>query len=342
MPELSQPSYPSISVVICCHNSAARLPETLRHLAQQQVPSGLEWEIVVIDNASTDETLNVVHQFSIQYSGIVVRLVSEPRLGTGYARQRGIAEALREIVLFVDDDNWLAPDYLHLTAQIMKQHPEVGALGGMSSACCEGPEPAWLPRYQGWYAVTGAPNGAASLREEGFLWTAGTAFRRRILDGLKGSTLLVSGRRGQSLDAGEDHELCNLMQRCGEKLYRYSGLHFRHYLPAARLTWDYLKRLHYGEGLVSVKLDAYRMETTSSTWRKWLLQSWWAQLVYVWFKILRYQLWLGLSPADVPGDARVLFLQIYRGRLAALWSHRGAYRQMVTGKGALSGPSIAG
>ena len=124
----------SVTVVICCHNSAARLPETLRHLAQQKVPPELLWEILVIDNVSTDDTLAVINHFSSQHPNIAIRVVNEPQLGTGYARRRGIGEALHDIIFFVDDDNWLAPDYLAILVDSMKQHPEIAVLGGMSTA----------------------------------------------------------------------------------------------------------------------------------------------------------------------------------------------------------------
>lgn len=327
---------PSISVVVCCHNSAARLPETLRHLGEQQVSQDFIWEIVIIDNASTDETTGVVNEFSIRHPALAVRLVNEPRLGTGYARQRGIAQARYGIILFVDDDNWLAPDYLSVVADIMHHHPEIAALGGMSTAQCELPEPSWLRKYRGWYAITGAASGGPEpLRDEGFLWTAGTAFRRAILEHLQRSAqLLISGRRGESLDAGEDEELSHLIRMHGGRLCRHSGLHFRHYLPAKRLTWNYLRRLHYGGGLVSVKLDLYRFRSSRSRWPKWTLHSWMAQFCNVCIQVLRYRFLVGHVGKDQKeGNDHILRLDLYRGRLHALWSERRTYLQTFAREG---------
>ena len=322
----------SVSVVLCCHNSATRLPETLRHLAGQQVPSELVWEILLIDNASTDDTVALAGQFAAQHRNLAVRLVAEPKLGTAYARQRGIAEARHEAVLFVDDDNWLAPDYVAVVAETLKKHPEIDALGGMSTACFEGIEPDWLSRYQGWYAITGRSKNPVLLTEESFLWTAGAAFRHQALRRALslGLPCLVSGRRGGSLAAGEDHELCYLLRIAGGSLYRHSGLHFRHYLPKSRLTWEYLKRLHHGDGAVSVELDAYRLAIKRSIWPKWILHSWCAQLINVCFKILLCRFILRCAPSDaLEGDERALQFELYRGRLEALWSHRGTYQQMI-------------
>jgi glycosyltransferase involved in cell wall biosynthesis len=324
---------PSISVVLCCHNSAERLPETLRHLSEQRIPAGLTWEILVIDNASNDGTPQLVQEFASRHSQLTVRLIHESRLGQGHARQRGMSEAAHDVILFVDDDNWLAADYVAILAETLHEHPEISGLGGTSSACCEGPAPAWLERYQGWYALTGMPADRASLWEEKFLWTAGAAFRRKALDRAHalGLPLLVSGRRGNSLDGGEDEELCHLVRLAGGSLFRHSGMHFKHYLPARRLTWEYLRRLHYASGLVSVKLDVYRNGyTRTSAWPAWLVGSWSAQMVNVCLRILSHPVTLfRLKRAPLEGNEQVLNLEAYRGRLAALWSHRRSYRKMI-------------
>ena len=167
-----------------------------------RVPAGLVWEILVIDNGSTDDTPKLVQEFAASNPRSAVRLVNETRLGQGYARQRGISEAAHDIILFVDDDNWLAPDYLGILAETMRQHPEISALGGTSSACCDGPEPAWLEKYQGWYALTGVPPDRESLTEEKFLWTAGAAFRREALDRVNTAGIAAAAERTPRRNAG--------------------------------------------------------------------------------------------------------------------------------------------
>jgi glycosyltransferase involved in cell wall biosynthesis len=326
---LEMKRFPSVSVVICCHNSATRLPVTLRHLAEQRGCDELTWELLLVDNASTDGTVSLVQQFASEHPDLPVRIVSEPRLGTGYARQRGLEEARQEIILFVDDDNWLAPDYVRLVAEIMEKNPEVAGLGGMSTAECEIVQPSWLTRYQGWYAVTGTSDRQAPLADEGFLWTAGSAFRRAALDQIRSSaSFLVSGRRGDTLDAGEDEELSHLIRLSGGRLCRDSRLHFQHYLPAKRLSWDYLRKLHHGGGLVSVKLDPYRFASESSRWPGWILHSWLAQVCNVCFQIARYRFRVGRLATD-EGNDDVLMLDRYQGRLRALWSERRHYRKMI-------------
>lgn len=291
----------------------------------------------MVDNASTDETSDIVSEFSTGHPNISVRVVKEQKLGTGYARQRGMKEALHDLILFVDDDNWLDPDYLSVVAETMRRNPGIAALGGMSSAHCEGPEPHWLTKYQEWYAVTGPPSEAARLMSVDFLWTAGSTFRREAVERVRSLKLpfLVAGRRGTSLDAGEDEELCHLIRLSGGQLFRHPGLHFRHYLPSRRLTWDYLRRLNYAGGMVSVELDAYRFNNTRSIWPSSILQLWSAQVINVCFQILRYR--IALTAGAEEGSRTSLRLAAYRGRLRALWRGRREYKNLMKHKAVLTG-----
>src|SRR5438552_1053990 len=119
-----------VSVVVCCHNSAPRLTATLTHLAVQQVHGDLQWEVIVVDNASTDDTAGVAHD-AWPRSLPILRVVHECALGLAHARSRGLSEARYEIVSFIDDDNWVDPDWVKVLADVMAQHPDIGACGGL-------------------------------------------------------------------------------------------------------------------------------------------------------------------------------------------------------------------
>ena len=141
------------SVVICCHNSAARLPETLSHLAHQQVPKDLDWEVLVIDNASEDGTAEVAQDVWSRCHPAPLRMIREERLGTSYARERGLEEARYDLVSFLDDDNWASPEWLGMVTEVMTAAPDIGACGGANEAVCEGARPRWFERFAESYAV---------------------------------------------------------------------------------------------------------------------------------------------------------------------------------------------
>jgi hypothetical protein len=117
----------------------------------------------------------------------------------------------------------------------------------------------------------------------------------------------------------------------GGRLFSYSALHFQHYLPSGRLTWNYLRRLHHSSGEVSVLLDVYRFAGRQTRWPRWLLYSWYAQIFNAWLQILKHPVLSWRSTrSQLDGDDRVLQIDVYMGRLAALKRHRREYRRIVS------------
>jgi glycosyltransferase involved in cell wall biosynthesis len=97
-----------LSVIICSHDVGFRLAPTLAHLKKQNSPAA-PWEVLVIDNASTDETAEFARS-CWQNGPAPLRVINESGLGVRYARESGFLEASYEFFGFVDDDNWVAQD----------------------------------------------------------------------------------------------------------------------------------------------------------------------------------------------------------------------------------------
>lgn len=114
-----------LSVIICSHNPKADyLQRVLDGLAAQTLPQS-QWELLLIDNAS-DPALGPQWNLSWHPRG---RTVREDTLGLTPARLRGIREADGDILVYVDDDNVLAPDYLRTVHDLLQIHPRLGAIG---------------------------------------------------------------------------------------------------------------------------------------------------------------------------------------------------------------------
>lgn len=130
-----------VSVAICTRNRAESLSRVLASAQQMTVTGGLEWELLVIDNGSTDRTTDVAAEFA---SVLPVRRVLEPRPGLANARNRAVAEAAGDYICFTDDDVTLEPSWLCAYAEAFDLHPQAVVFGGKITPVLEPPTPAWL------------------------------------------------------------------------------------------------------------------------------------------------------------------------------------------------------
>jgi len=324
-----------VSVVVCCHNSAKRLPETLRHLAAQQVPDGLPWEVVVIDNASTDDTAETARRCWPVQAPAPLRVVLEPRPGTGNARFRSFSEARYEIMSFVDDDNWVGPDWVGKVAVFFNRHPEITAVGGPSKAVFETTQPKWFSSISGYYAVGDQHAFAGDITDQPgtLLWTAGMSLRKeRFLEVVeKGFRFLSCVGSSLPLRRGEDTELCFALREIGAKLFYDPAMVIEHFMPADRMTWPNALKLAVIMGEASPLLGLYVTALNHPPfdaypgWKKtWFFQT---------LKVLRQLCGIVLAhPLDCllqpEGSLYAFDFKRILGHLATLWALRGRYKKL--------------
>lgn len=248
-----------MSFVLCCHNSAPRLPETLAHLAAQRVPAGTAWEVVLVDNASTDGTADAARR--IWGDGPApLRLVVEPRGGLSWARLAGMRAASCDALTLVDDDNWLAPDWIERSLEVLRAHPEAGAVGGRSEADFETSPPPWFSAFATSCAIGRQAEASGDVTStRGYLWGAGLVLRRDAWDDLlaAGFEYLLDDRTRSRLTSGGDTEICLGLRLRGWRLMYEDRLQFRHFVPKQRLAWRYFRKLYRGFGDASIVLDTY-------------------------------------------------------------------------------------
>jgi glycosyltransferase involved in cell wall biosynthesis len=234
-----------ISVIICCYNSAERLQPTLEHLARQQFERPLNWEIVLVNNASTDDTkLRAETIWQQLGSPAPLRIMEEHKPGTDHARRHGIFAARYAYFVFCDDDNWLAKDYLALLYDYLEQHPKVGAVGGESFAASNVELPVWFKEAAGYYAVGAPAKKTCDISDYG-LWGAGMGgrvqnFRMALPEQIP---LLNAGRVGSSTGMGEDGEMCKRIVLQGYEVHFYDKLILHHFIDAKRVTVEYYRKL---------------------------------------------------------------------------------------------------
>jgi len=250
----------AISVVVCCFNSEQRLPAVLQHLLRQERDDTISWEVVVVDNASSDATAMVAREIWPSNARAQLHVVEERRPGLSHARRRGIEAARGAIVSFVDDDNWVCADWIWRVHDIFARHPEVGACGGMGVAVFEANEPAWFHALQGSYAVGPQAAEAGYVPDErGWLAGAGLSIRRSALMALfqAGFENLNLGRVGKALTSSEDVELCLALRLAEWRLYYDPRLNYQHFMPKNRMLLSHRRQMQFANGRAQVVLCHY-------------------------------------------------------------------------------------
>jgi glycosyltransferase involved in cell wall biosynthesis len=232
-----------VSIIICCYNGEARLPKTIQHICEQQVASYIPWELIIVDNGSSDRSMEVAME--VWYKNpprAALRLIHEPNLGLNNARMRGFKEAAYEYMVMCDDDNWLSPNYISNVCRIMSSHPKIGALGANGILEAEIQMPAWFINSNIFASGPQAPSSGKVLDNR--VYGAGCIIRKSAYQKLLnlGFQSLLTDRKGNTLTSGGDYELCYALAILGYDIWYDERLQFIHHITKERLTFDYYIR----------------------------------------------------------------------------------------------------
>ena len=135
---------PCVSIVLSTYNRADMLGPAIEHLLAQ-APNSPAYELIVVDNNSTDRTRAVVDQFAARAEGRL-KYLFEPRQGLSFARNTGIVAARAELVAFTDDDVRVTAKWAAAIVRAFSTNPQVDCLGGRILPWWPGPRPEWLTR----------------------------------------------------------------------------------------------------------------------------------------------------------------------------------------------------
>lgn len=251
-----------VSVIICCYNSSKRLPETLKHLSLQVVPNEISWEVIIVNNASKDNTVEAANCLWRNLKcHTPFRVVEEEKPGLANAREKGLQLAKYDFCIFCDDDNWLQRDYVRISFETMKRDNLIGVLGGRGEALCEIAPPTWFEKNKKSYAVgCQAVNEGDITKSYGVVYGAGSVINKKIYFSIinRGFKSFLIDRKGLELSTGHDYEICYSMALSGYKIYYNPKLSFKHFIPKERLTRAYLLKLKKGVFSARPVLSLYK------------------------------------------------------------------------------------
>lgn len=238
----------SLSIALCTHNHGQRLARTLHALARLHPPS-CPWELLIVDNASTDNTPQVVAASDWRIPAMNIRVVREEKLGLSNARNRAIQEATGEYIVFIDDDETPDPHWLAAYERaVLEVRPD--ALGGRIEVMFEdGERPAWLQdELLGFLGKLDHGSDARRLvAPDTPIFGGNFAFRREVFRHI-GTFNAGLGRKGSANTGGEDTEIYRRMIASGCSVWWVPDAVIHHRIQAGKLRRGYFLDLHFRQG----------------------------------------------------------------------------------------------
>lgn len=237
-----------ISVIICTYNRDSYIYKTLEFVAKNDL-STEEYEIILVDNNCTDNTVAECLRFQKSFPNVRYRYFLETNQGLSYARNRGIAEAHGDCFLFLDDDAFVEVNYLKSLRLYLSQYPEMMAFGGKIIPLYEsGREPEWMSPFL--VPIVSAIDKSSEIvpfTGKSYPIGANMGFRRSCIEkiGLFKTTL---GRSKKNLIGGEEKDIFNRVQQENMKVLYFPNLVVHHVIPEYRTTMEYVKNMAFGVG----------------------------------------------------------------------------------------------
>jgi len=245
-----------ISAIICTYNRERYLKIALNALTKQTL-SVKNFEVIIVNNNSTDNTKEVCKEFALNNKNINVKYFEETSQGLSFARNKGIKESACPIITFLDDDAYIDKDFLKLTVDAFVKNPDVVALGGKILLDYETKKPAWsnpfLNSLLGYFNLGDKEN---EFKGKHYSRGSNMSFRKDIFD-KTGVFDVRLGRKGGNLQGSEEKELFERFKKNKYRILYVPDAIVYHWVPEQRTTKDFIRRQALGTGQGERK----RMET---------------------------------------------------------------------------------
>lgn len=237
-----------LSTAICTWNRASLLASTLDALSKVDVPSGCEWELVIVDNNCTDDTPSVIESFK---SKLPIVAVNEPQQGHSHSRNRAIATVTGDYLIWTDDDVWVDKNWLNAYVDAFQRYPEAAFFGGTIEPRFESDPPKWLEenwqRCAGVFATRSFGDEEFAFDEKKLPFGANFAIKTELQKQYN-----YDPRFGRVTDAvvrGYDEiDVLRQLLRDGHTGYWIPAAKLDHFIPTDRMTIDYVRKFYEGQG----------------------------------------------------------------------------------------------
>jgi glycosyltransferase involved in cell wall biosynthesis len=276
-----------VTVAICTWNRAELLDRTLTAFHQQQFSVPVRWELLVVDNNCTDSTAAIVDRHA---NSLPLRRVVEPQQGHSHARNRAVAEAQGELILWTDDDVRVSPNWIAEFVRVAQAHPQAGFFGG---------------RVTPWFAHTVPPTtrrliethwdllaAVYSLKDYGpdirpltaseGPFGSSMAFRTGLLRRYPFNPRL--GRVKTELIGGDEVAVIQAMQADGISGVWIGTTEVQHFIPPDRTTYRHFWRHYAALGQTHLRLNGLPACPMLAGRPRWAVVGEWRHRVRSWWR----------------------------------------------------------
>jgi glucosyl-dolichyl phosphate glucuronosyltransferase len=287
-----------VSIIVCTRNRAQSLRRMLESASKLQIPDGVLWELVVVDNGSSDATRDVVIGF---VDRLPVCHVHEAEAGLSNARNRGVAEARGALILWTDDDVMVDPGWLAAYVEAAQRYPEAAFFGGRILPVLEEPRSELFvrnfdhPVLGNLMARRKFDGPTASITPDNMpfganfairsIWQHRFAYRKE---------LGVSPLQSRS---GEESNLLHEIMGLGATGLTVPGACVQHFIPSSRQSRKYVAKYYYSIGETHALIKnhvGFALPVGTAATGRWLIfgvPSWKYRLAFGrWLRMLAWRL----------------------------------------------------
>jgi glycosyltransferase involved in cell wall biosynthesis len=237
-----------LTVAVPTCNRADRLRQTLTHVSRLRVPAGCLWELVIVDNGSTDATPDVLDTFRAQ---LPLRVVREAQSGVAHARNAAVRAASGDYMLWIDDDVSVDPGWLAGYVAAFRAYPDAALFGGPIAAEFEATPPAWLveilPQVAAAYGLRDLGMSPVALSPGILPFGSNYAVRTAIHRDYRYDPRL--GHHGDRMMIGEETSVFRAILEAGHTGWWVPAARVTHFIPRQRQTWTHLAERWYLAGV---------------------------------------------------------------------------------------------
>lgn len=233
-----------------------------------------DFELVLINNQSTDSTNLICEKFVAENPSLPIRYFIETKQGLSFARNRGLKEAKGNYFVFIDDDAFLCENYISELKCYLKNAPKELGFGGKILPFLECELPNWMSKYlESLMSVIDLGNETKLFKGAKYPVGANMGFSASVVTKI-GVFNEELGRIGNSMLGGEEKDFFFRMKSAGIPIYYFSKMIVHHVIPAKRLTVEFIKKLALGIG------ESERLRTKKNGLNSYLYR--WFLELYKW------------------------------------------------------------